>query len=219
MTAMQWPKTSGGFFCLRSRSKSKKGAGTAALPGWNHGASFPGPRQGHGACDRYENCDLHCWNCQIQGREASSIRQKNKTDKSLGMTLHPQLLGQGHTFGSPLLGGARLWRPGGDHVRGDKIGKRSCAQQSLLPIDLPLENMHAWGGAGGGQSRCAFQKDARPGAVLLQGRQRGPWGGVPEAAGKDHVGLRRWVSTTSCIHAKRLYSEVRCKESAASPQR
>lgn len=145
MTAMHWPKTSGGFFCLRSR-KSKKGAGTAALPGWRHRARIPGPRPGHRACDRYENYDLHCWNCQIQGRETSSIRQKNKTDKSLGVTLHPQLLGRGHTFGSPLLGERT---GGGDHVRGDKIGKRSCAQQSLLPIDLPLENMHAWGGAGG----------------------------------------------------------------------
>lgn len=113
--------------------RAKRALGRQPCQGGGTEQDFPGPRPGHGACDRYENCDLHCWNCQVQGREASSIRQKNKTDKSLGVTLHPQLLGQGHTFGSPLLGGARLSRPGerrggGDHVRGDKIGKRSCAQ-------------------------------------------------------------------------------------------
>ena len=154
MTAMHWPKTLGGFFCLRSR-KSKKGTGMAALAGWRHRASFPGPRPGHRACDRYKNYYLYRWNCQIQGLETSSIRQKNKIEKSLAAILHPQLLGQVQVFGSPLLGGAQLSQPrerrdGGDKIRGDKIRKQSCAQQPLLPMDFPLENTHTWGGAGGG---------------------------------------------------------------------
>lgn len=96
------------------------------------------------------------------------------------MTLHPQLLGQGHTFGSPLLGGARLWRPGGDHVRGDKIGKRSCAQQSLLPIDLPLENMHAWGGAGGGRAAVLSRRMLALGQYCCREGSGVPEGGSPK---------------------------------------
>lgn len=130
MTAMHWPKTLGGFYCLGSR-KSKKGAGTAALAGWRHRAGFPGPRPGHGACDRCGNYYLHCWNCQIRGLEPSSIRQKNKIEKPLAVILHTHnSWGRCRHIGSPLLGGARLpqpWEGGGGAIKSGVIKSESDA--------------------------------------------------------------------------------------------
>lgn len=36
--------------------------------------------------------------------------------------------------------------------------------------------------------------------------------GVPEAAGKDHIGLRRWVSMPSCIRAKYCIQKLDAKK-------
>lgn len=78
--------------------------------------NFTEPRLGHDACDRHGIIYLLCWNCQMQGLEMPSIRQKNRTERSLVMTCIPQLPGHGQPLGTAggyeaqgLTWGPKLW--------------------------------------------------------------------------------------------------------------
>lgn len=93
MTAMHWPQTLGSLFCLRS-CKSKKGAGIMAFTGQRHWGTSLGHGQVMALMTSMKIIYLLCWNCQIQGLEMSSSRQKNETERLLAMMLASQLLGQ-----------------------------------------------------------------------------------------------------------------------------